>query len=204
MEMYDFNGYLETLADRVKAQEETAYFEFTDYFAPRIRSLFLQLGLNRQDAEDLAEDCATDILLNAIKTYQRKPGGGLSAWVYVVARNHARSFQRRRQQAPPTVPMVGETVLRSIRRNPNNEVVAAVGDALAWLEDDERFIVAMHHFEGWTFNEIGTAMGKSENTIRVKHHRLLKRLENILQDDLRIQRLLTVAAPLPHRHQKED
>jgi hypothetical protein len=51
------------------------------------------------------------------------------------------------------------------------------------------------------FAEISSYLGKAEGTLRVQHHRLLKRLHNRLIGDPRLQHLLQRTATKPTKEQ---
>ena len=55
--------------------------------------------------------------------------------------------------------------------------------AFSKLEEEERLIISMHIFAGYTSKEIGRILHKNENTIRSKESRALKKMERLLQEE---------------------
>jgi RNA polymerase sigma-70 factor (ECF subfamily) len=53
--------------------------------------------------------------------------------------------------------------------------------AFAELSDEERMILAMNIFGGYTSREIGKALHMSSNTVRSKQSRALKKMEACLE-----------------------
>ena len=68
-------------------------------------------------------------------------------------------------------------------------VSLALETALAQLSEVEREIIRLRQSEGLSFGEIGRQLGPDwqEGTVRVRHHRALKRLEALLEDHPAIQ-----------------
>ena len=50
------------------------------------------------------------------------------------------------------------------------------------LDEEERLIISMHVFAGYTSKEIGRILHRNDNTIRSRESRALKKMEQWLQD----------------------
>lgn len=57
-----------------------------------------------------------------------------------------------------------------------------VRQAFARLDQEERLIISMHVFAGYTSREIGRILHKNDNTIRSRESRALKKMEQWLQE----------------------
>jgi RNA polymerase sigma factor (sigma-70 family) len=103
--------------------------------------------------------------------------GGRTAWLYTVARNACIDYFRTVKQSSEyndeiAVPDTG----------PEDH---ADDGKLAWREvarlpDVERSIVYLHLKIGYSYTEIGTMLDMTENNVRVKAFRALKKLKEIL------------------------
>lgn len=185
--------YFEELAGRLLAYEEQAIREFIAYFGPRFRRMFLRRGLPEVDAEDLADCCVTDIIFK-IEKYGKIEGGNFEAWVFTLARREIANWYRKR---PPTEPFPeGFDPPDDEEGNykKNWLTIGAVRKALAQLsESDRRLIELRYQRSDMKFDEIGKHLDQSAQTTRVRHHRALKRLERILEQDPRLDHLLARA-----------
>lgn len=185
---------MEDLARRMCELDERAYQEFSDCFGYRFRSLFFRRGLQLSDAEDLAVSCVTDIALK-VEQYHPVEGGSFEAWVFTLARRALIDWWRARRAAEPLsedlpsdfpsdLPFDDEPVHDS-------ELTSAVNDALARLSEADRVVIETKNFSGeQTFAEAGVTLGLSAGAARVRHHRALKRLQELLEQDQRIVRHL--------------
>jgi len=170
----------EDLIPRLKRFDESAVQEFALMFGQRLSRLFLRRGFPAADAEALAVSCVTDAVMS-LHQFHPAGTGSLERWVFTMARNAAVDAWRRNQR---TRPLAAEVTWpdQPDWDEPPSAVTKAVDDALAHLSDQDRTIVQMHHFNGWTFAEIGQQLQLQEGTVRVRHHRALKRLSEELEN----------------------
>ncbi len=174
------------LARRLQAREERAFLDFAEAFARPARALFLSLGLPPFEAEDLVSVCMSDIPLKKVHRYRARTDGSFRAWTFTVLRNAAMDWKRRNRGK--RVPLVDDVAqAETVEVMPRVERVAAVQEALLELNPGDRQIVELRHLgENRTFEEIGEILNISAATARVRHHRALNRLEELLRSDSRI------------------
>jgi RNA polymerase sigma factor (sigma-70 family) len=141
------------------------------------------------DAEAAAE-VTQDTFLDAIeKASTLREGAALAGWVRSIAVNHClmrlRSPWHRRLIRPaggvmkPDVEMPDGS-LDSTRLNGWRDLAHALGT----LSNETRFVVWMHHVEGYTHAELGKLLGRSASYSKSQLSRGLKRLQRqVLQDN---------------------
>jgi RNA polymerase sigma-70 factor (ECF subfamily) len=76
----------------------------------------------------------------------------------------------------------GDTVNEQVLPQPDPEQGRRLRQALAGLPDRQRSAVLLHEWMGYSFREIGAALGISEATARVHAHRGREALRAVLQD----------------------
>jgi RNA polymerase sigma-70 factor, ECF subfamily len=134
-----------------------------------------------------ADDLAQEVFIQAYKGLnQFRQDSSVKTWLYAIAKNkvkdHFRSaFVRKvtisdRVEAD-AVESVEEQVLDSLQRN-------AVWDALLQLNADYREVVILHAKEDLAFKQVGEVMGISESTARVKYHRAVQQLRELLGKEM--------------------
>ena len=168
---------LEALASRMKGGDREAW----EAFGKLLRRFFCWRGLSGPEAEELAMDCATDIWMK-LDQFENRGEGSFAAWCYKLARNkladRGRKRQRRREQRldepaaePPDPPE--DAGIQALQE--------AVCAGLASLSENDREIIEIRQFEAAdSFAGIGQALGIAEGTARVRYHRALKNLDNVL------------------------
>jgi RNA polymerase sigma-70 factor (ECF subfamily) len=183
--------YIEELATRMLYLEEEAFAEFAEIFGPRLMAFFVRRGLSVGDAEDLSVSCVTDISLKVDK-YTALREGGFTSWVFALARNALADWWRSHRPAEPLPENFSSPVQESEDGEPVSEVVVAVRQALNLLSESDRSVILLRELEGrYTYDEIAERLGIRAEAARVRHHRALKRLKAILEEDPRIVKFIS-------------
>lgn len=126
-------------------------------------------------AEELMQETFLQVH-RARQTYM--PDRPVKPWIYAIARNVAlmwlRKMKRRKKfevtmdEDPPELPVLAEalgTADRMLARR-----------ALESLRPDQREVVMLHHFMGFSFKEIAGVLGISTTAAKVRSHRAIKSL----------------------------
>ena len=176
----------EELARHLADLDDEAFREFSDTFGPRLRAFFLRKGLAQSDAEDLAVTCVTDIALNVSQHYKPMGKGSFEAWVFKLAyRALVDWFRARRGPQYRTADFLAQVPCAEMSP-PDMEIVWAVQDAIDQLSQaDQEIIESRDLGPRLSFEEIGERLGISAATARVRHHRALLRIMQVLELDPR-------------------
>lgn len=167
----------------------------------RMIGLRLDHALERRvDASDVVQE----VLLKAnqrLPEYLRNPTLPFHLWLRQIARDHIidehrrhrvaarRSLDRERSLAAPEYLDRSSIELAAQLRDPNLTPAAAVlrrelmrrfHDALARLDEADREIVILRHFEQLSNGDAARALGVSEAAAGMRHLRALRRLRSIL------------------------
>lgn len=185
------NQNLDDLANRMRTLDEESFHEFAAFFGPRFKALFIRKGLMESDAEDLAASSITDIALK-IDKYRVTQDGTFKAWVYRLAYHCLVDWWRGRQATIPLSDDLSSSSVSTDEIEPNLEVILAVRDSMAQLSKADQALIKLRNLEmSQSYDEIGESLGIRPGTARVKHSRALKRLKKLLEEDSRIQKLIT-------------
>ncbi len=129
-----------------------------------------------------AEDLSQQTFLSVVRARGRfQESSRVKPWLYAIATNAARDWQRRKR--PEDLTEQGELPTRvpaeaSAPRDAGLE--RAVQRALAELPEGQRIPIVLHRFEGMSFAEIADAMGLTESAVKVRAHRGYERLRELL------------------------
>jgi RNA polymerase sigma-70 factor (ECF subfamily) len=150
---------------------------FEDFYRDEWASIRRAVGFTVGEP-DLARECVDEAMTRA---YERWAQVGLmdrpAGWVYRVAVNQARNRGRRRRterdrRPPPVAPVPGADTMAD----------PAVAAAVALLPLDQRAVVVLRFYLDWSTEEVATALGIAEGTVKSRLHRALRRLETSLQE----------------------
>lgn len=164
--------------------EEQAYHDFARVFHGRFYRYFLTQNLPPFEAEDLTETLISDILIKLDK-YKPREDGGFDSWVYQLMRHAAVDWHRRRKI--DSDPIEDPAALPQLTSTSNPAVVSAVREALDRLDEQDRTIIELHDLGGETsYRETAALLGITPGAARVRRHRALRRLEQMLEGESRI------------------
>jgi RNA polymerase sigma-70 factor, ECF subfamily len=139
----------------------------------------------------LAEDFTSETFLRALRrigtvSYQ---GRDIGAWFVTIARNivldHVKSARVRLEvvaaetpEPESAEPSTEQAVLTSLT---NTRVLAAVNE----LGDEQRECVLLRFIQGFSVSETAEVMGKNEGAVKALQHRAVRKLADILGEELR-------------------
>jgi RNA polymerase sigma-70 factor (ECF subfamily) len=114
----------------------------------------------------------------AASTYD--PERSFSPWIYAIARRTAIDIYRKRAR------IVVSDQVDVVSMAPGLETVWEVFEvrsALDQLPDEERQVVKLSHFDGFTHGEIANLLGIPVGTVKSRSHRAHQRLLGLLVED---------------------
>jgi len=162
-------GDMDLLRKYVQGNSNEAFAALVTRYVNLVYSAALRKTNNASAAEEITQ--AVFIML-AKKADRLRAGTILAGWLYQTARLTSASFLRteirraRREQ---------EAYMQSLSNEPEPElwpqIAPLLEDAMGGLRDNERNAIVLRFFEGKSFQEIGVAVGATENAAkkRVAH-----------------------------------
>lgn len=130
---------------------------------------------NTSDAEDAVSEAVTDAFASIRKLRTEE---AFKSWIFRILSNkckdklreYTRKNEELKEDIPETEPETGVAECVLIR------------NTFFELEDEERLIISMHRFAGYTSREIAEILHMNENTVRSKESRGLKKMAGKLED----------------------
>jgi RNA polymerase sigma-70 factor, ECF subfamily len=141
-----------------------------------VRAIASRLGrtLSREEQEDLTQDVLAVVWR---KLAEFRGEAALATWMFRICDLTARNaFRRADRRRAPSLEEVADP--RSRNRTDDDEAMLA---ALDRLPPDEAAILRLKHFDGLTFDAIGTNLGLSSNTVKTRYYRGLSTLREWLR-----------------------
>jgi RNA polymerase sigma-70 factor (ECF subfamily) len=131
---------------------------------------------------DLAEDFVQETFVKAFAGLRDFRGeAALSTWLHAIATrvvlNGLRSVRRHEKRAEP---LEAADRHESAPEPPEPDLKERLTAALDGLEDHYRIVVVMHDLEGYTHDEIGSALGIAEGSSKAR----LSRARAMLREEL--------------------
>ena len=129
------------------------------------------------------EDIAAETFARLLQQGDRVPDTKVQAWLFTVARNLCRSYQRRSSRWLALLPHLGSTSETTL----DPEYGTGVAELLGPLSCDERLAVYLRVIEDRPLAQVALITGKTEEAARKVVFRALQRLRSIaLQENLAV------------------
>lgn len=141
-------------------------------------------GLRRLAGADDAEDLTQETFIRAYRALGGYEPGRirdlrLRGWIWTIALNLGRNHARDRARRPTPVALED----RHGFEDPEPVDGAAWDRRLAALSPDQRRAVVLRHVVGLDYDEIATATGRAEGTIKSDVHRGLEKLRKHMETE---------------------
>ena len=132
-----------------------------------------------KDAEDICSAVFEKILKN-LDTYDAGRAS-LATWIYKIARNTITDYFRNHHIDEALEDDLSSTEYADdalLRR----ETLSALADALTRLSRQERDVVILHYYSGYTLKEISERTGIPYRTVKLRKQTALERLRFLMRD----------------------
>ena len=118
-----------------------------------------------------AEDLVSAVFLKVVQglgSYDPAKAS-VSTWVYTITRNTVTDYYRTRR----TTVALEDYMLDQGEDAPNEEALDALADALLRLKENERDLIVLHYYKGYTLKTVAEMMGMSYINAKVIHKKAL-------------------------------
>jgi RNA polymerase sigma-70 factor (ECF subfamily) len=166
------------LIERARKGDPAAERQIYDAHVDRV----FRLAYRMCGRDDLAEDFVQETFVKAFAALRNFRGeAALSTWLHAIATrvvlNGLRSVRRHEDRAEQ---LEAADRHASAPEPPEPDLKERLTAALDGLEDHYRIVVVMHDLEGYTHDEIGSALGIAEGSSKAR----LSRARAMLRDKL--------------------
>lgn len=128
---------------------------------------------SQQDAEDAVQDC----VMSAYEQFTKLRNiAAFRPWIFKILTNQCKRKMRRYYQ--PTVALYDEIPYKDQDHDQNTDLK----NALLTLSDEDRMIVLLSIYAGYTSLEIAGILKKNPNTVRSRLSRALLKMQPLIQE----------------------
>ncbi len=177
------NFYIE----KVRNKETAAYSFLVDKHKNMVFSIALRILRNREDAEELSQDVFVKAF-HSLDTF--KGDSKFSTWLYRIVYNAAISKTRKKKMETVDLDYnlidnySTDEIKEDVNRLGYDEQKIIVEKILQGLNPEESAMIQMFYFQENSTEEIGEIMGMTQSNVKVKLHRLRKKLLNEVHEIL--------------------
>lgn len=177
-----FADLIESIAETKNREAFAALFT---HFAPRLKGYLMRLGASDGQAEEVAQEALLTVWRKAA-LFDRKKAAA-STWIFTIARNRRIDILRR--QKFPEIDADDPTLVPDMPAQPDEEVIgltegAAVRGALEKLPPEQRELVRLAFYNGWSHSKIAEDTNLPLGTVKSRLRLAFARLRNELEGRL--------------------
>ena len=164
--------------------KQNRLIEVYEEFFPKIYNYIYYQINNNAICDDLVSSVFMKVVENIDKFDEQK--ASFSTWIYTIARNTVIDYYRKAKIESDIDDYV-DSVKYSLSfedayREYTEDCQGSTEALMAILNEKERPVIYLRYFEGLSFTEIGSRLGKNSSTVRTLHERALKKMLKYLQD----------------------
>jgi RNA polymerase sigma factor (sigma-70 family) len=179
MKYQDDNHYI----DRVLSGDVAAYAMLVAKHKNLVFSIALKILNNREDAEEVAQDCFLKVF-QALNKFEKK--SKFSTWLYRIVYNA--SISKTRKKKLELVPMdnyiiynyTEDDIANGIDEIDPEEQKAMIERAMERLSDEDNLLITLFYKGENSIEDISNITGLSMSNVKVRLHRIRKKLHDEL------------------------
>lgn len=165
-----------------QAHDREQFAQLFAYFAPRLKSFFLRMGVPANVAEDLAQDTMLAVWNKAAQFDPDRASA--STWIFTIARN-LRIDLKRRERDPNKLaeffelapePLASEQMIASERE-------IRVRKALGELSQEQATVIRLSFFDERAHGEIARVLNIPLGTVKSRMRLAMNRLRALIEDE---------------------
>ncbi len=178
----DFADLIEKIAE---TKDRDAFAALFAHFAPRLKGYLLRLGASAGQAEEVLQEALLTVWRKA-HLFDRKKAAA-STWIFTIARNRRIDILRKRKF--PEIDAEDPSLVPDAPRAPDEEVIGArqgeaVRLALEKLPEEQRELVRLAFYNGWSHSKIAEDTNLPLGTVKSRLRLAFSRLRNELEGRL--------------------
>lgn len=178
----DFAGLIEKIAE---SKDRDAFAALFAHFAPRLKGYLMRLGASDGQAEEVLQEALLTVWRKA-HLFDRKKAAA-STWIFTIARNRRIDILRKRKF--PEIDAEDPSLVPDAPPAPDEQVIGAregeaVRAALEKLPEEQRELVRLAFYNGWSHSRIAADTNLPLGTVKSRLRLAFSRLRNELEGRL--------------------
>ena len=153
-------------------------------YSGQVFNLIAHIVPCKEDAEELTQDVFIKVFRQLLSF---KKESSFSTWIYRIATNTALSAARKRKHDTlhlddAVYPNIPDEIIDETLDNDSEEQLQRLSDAIEMLRADERALITLYYINEKPIAEVASVLGLTASNVKIKLHRIRKKLYLILND----------------------
>ncbi|MGE5399180.1 MAG: RNA polymerase sigma factor [Ignavibacteriales bacterium] len=175
---------------RISVKDEKALADLYDMYSRVLFSIILKIVKNEEDAKDLLQSVFLQIWEKA--SYFDFSKGNVYTWIVTMSRNKALDKLRSRDsrmkrhtlQAFNEIELCDENQSDSLDITIANEKADFICSAMRQISPEQKEVIEMAFFGGYTHNEIASMLNIPLGTIKTRMRQGMKKLHSLIDENI--------------------
>jgi RNA polymerase sigma-70 factor (ECF subfamily) len=197
-DLIELNKEAAQLIQQYLSGNTRAFHALVQLYGQRVLRIVKKMVYSYHDVEDLHNEIWLKVAQHAHKFDTSLP---FHSWLYRIASNACIDFLRKKKE----IAMEDDQLFLQINKLPATEMNtpenvllekefrAQLEGLLARLDDTDRLIVTLRFTEGMSYDDIGSIVGMSKNTVGTRLFRARKQLKDLLEAQMEERRMVDAA-----------
>lgn len=153
-------------------------------YGGQIFNLIAHIVPCKEDAEELTQDVFIKVF-RQLSSFKKE--SSFSTWIYRIATNTAISAARKRKHDTlhlddTAYQYIPDEIIDETLDNDSEEQLQRLSDAIEMLRADERALITLYYINEKPIAEVASVLGLTASNVKIKLHRIRKKLYLILND----------------------
>ena len=153
-------------------------------YGGQIFNLIAHIVPCKDDAEELTQDVFIKVF-RQLSSFKKE--SSFSTWIYRIATNTAISAARKRKHDTlhlddTAYQYIPDEIIDETLDNDSEEQLQRLSDAIEMLRADERALITLYYINEKPIAEVASVLGLTASNVKIKLHRIRKKLYLILND----------------------
>ena len=170
---------------RILSGKTDDFAYFLDTYGQQVFNLIVRIVRCEYDAEELTQDTFMKCF-ESLSSFNAK--SSFSTWLYRIAYNTAISFTRKKETEVNVYDeniwnTISDTEIDDTMNDESEENIKRLQKTLSMLPPDERCLITLFYEQEKTIQEIGQILNAKESSIKVKLHRIRRKLYILMKKE---------------------
>jgi RNA polymerase sigma-70 factor (ECF subfamily) len=174
--------------ERVINGDVSAYSSLVEKHKNLVFSIAVKILSNREDAEEIAQDTFLKAYAS-LKSFEKK--SKFSTWLYRIAYNGAISKKRKKKLDAVEIDdqimfnYSTDEISYNVHQIQESEQIQLIDKALLTLPEDDNLLITLFYKSEHSIEDISYITGLTQSNVKVKLHRIRKKLYESIQEMLK-------------------
>ncbi len=167
--------------------DEAAWESIVSMYARRIYAMAKSRLRDAESAEEITQSVFATLAVH-LREGGYEERGRFESWLFRITMNRVRDEGRQRQRrSAETVPIEACEVVADGTGAGDDGRLAALRAAVGGLDGPDREVIELRHHGQLSFAQIADLLGEPIGTVLARHHRALKKIRRVIEDEESLQ-----------------